>query len=469
MVQSIISSRVKELNQEEATICLGILKRYLDDEESVGFDEDLDERRILLINRINPLIDGYLSGQLPIGDFKTQIDSISKTQKGGRTEVGDLWGFKGIKGMMFFNLLHRACESQNTDIDNLLKPAICVPSDRDEAFRKMEELYQKVSDIQGEFEDRRRAPNPRSVPYFLTYFWQIQAPGTWPIQYTSLERAFELLGLWTKGDDIVANYDSFLNLNLELKRLFGEHSKREFNLWQVEHVFYYYYKNESDYLSQPDASILEGISSTGITTEEPEDIVSPLLKTLPRSYVPPIISVIPKLASNDDEIQQLCDEAGKSVAKELEERVADAFIMLGLEVQRLGQGKGRVPDGIALCREYHYAIIYDTKATQYDYSIGTDSRAFIEYVRSHAPRLRKQGVEKVFFVVVSSSFAEEMESEIQRIKMTPGIQEVVLIPAGSLVKLVELKLRTHDFDLGPYGFLDMLTRGGMLLERDLEE
>ena len=79
------------------------------------------------------------------------------------------------------------------------------------------------------------------------------------------------------------------------------------------------------------------------------------------------------------------------------------------------------------------------------------------------------GIEKTFFVVVSGGFVDGMEEEIQRIKMTPGIQEVVLLPADSLVKLVEIKLRTYDFDLGPYGFLDMLTRGGVLLKQDIEE
>lgn len=452
------------LNKEQEKKCLEVLKAYLKDDALVEWYEDFDDRRILIIKRINPLISTYLSNQLAVGEFKTKIDSISKTKKGSREEIGDLWGFKGIKGMMFFNLLHTACELHDFDLDELLKPAIKLPANQNEAFSQMKTFYDRVSDIQGKYEDRRKAPNPRSVPYFLTYFWQIQNPDTWPIQYTSMERAFEMLDVWTSSDDIIADHEAFLDLMTKLEKLFSTHTKQPFNLWKVEHVFYRYYTNQTDAVlisevsQESEAEVQETIRPT-----------YPVLKGLPKSYVPPIVSIIPRLAKMDSDLDNLCKEEGKSISKELEERVARAFTMLGFEVNPLGQGRGRVPDGIALCREYHYAIIYDTKATQYDYSIGTDSRAFIEYIRSQTPLLRKQGIEKIFFVIVSGSFSDRIDSEIQRIKMTPGVQEIVLLPAESLVKLVEVKLRSHTFDLGSAGLLSMLTQGGVLLKEDIDK
>jgi hypothetical protein len=447
-----------------------VLKTYLSDEEAIESDEDLDDRRITIINRIGPLITAYQSVQLDLGVYKTQIDSISKTRRGNRDEVGDLWGFKGIKGMMFFNLLHTACELHNINLDELLKPAIQLPSSRDEAYKQMKFFYDKVSEIQGEYEDRRKAPNPRSVPYFLTYFWQIQNPEVWPIQYTSMERAFEMLGIWTATDNIVADYESFLNLMNELVDVFSEHAKRPFNLWQVEHVFWYYYNNESYTVSQSEVTLVSEAEADSVTDiGEVSAAAYAVLESLPKSYVPSVVSILPGLARKDPDLEKLCEDENKSISKELENRVADAFVMLGFEVEKLGQGRGRVPDGIAMCREYHYAIIYDAKATQYDYSIGTDSRAFTEYIRSQTPRLRRQGIEKIFFAIVSGSFSDSMDQEIERIKMTPGVQEVVLLPAESIVKLVEVKLRTHDFDLGYSGLLSMLTRGGILLKQDIDE
>ena len=455
---------VRFLNQEQVDNCLQVLKSYLEDEASIEWHEDLDDRRILIIKRVKPLINEYLSNQLTVGEFKTKIDSISKTKKGKREEVGDLWGFKGIKGMMFFNLLHTACELHTINLDDLLKPAISLPSNRDEALSQMKTFYEIVSDIQGKYDDRRKAPNPRSVPYFLTYFWQIQDADTWPIQYTSMERAFEILDVWTTSDDIIGDYDLFLDLMIELKQLFSTNSKQLFNLWKVEHVFWRFYNNQTE-----TALISEVSQESDTDVEETSKQVIPVMKGLPKSYVPPIISVIPRLAKMDPELDAICKKEGKSISKELEERVARAFTMLGLEVTLLGQGQGRVPDGIALCREYHYAIIYDTKATQYDYSIGTDSRAFIEYIRSQFPLLRKQGIEKIFFVVVSGTFSDRIEQEVQRIKMTPGVQDVVLLPAESLVKLVEIRLRSEAFDLGHTGLLSLLTRGGLLLKEDIDE
>ncbi|MFW9890535.1 MAG: hypothetical protein ACFFER_20365, partial [Candidatus Thorarchaeota archaeon] len=243
------------LNQEQIERCLQALRTYLSNDEAVELDEDLDGRRVLIIGRVEPLIDAYLSGKLSVDEFKTQIDSISKTRKGNRDEVGDLWGFKGIKGMMFFNLLHTACELHKITIDKLLKPAVTLPSNREDAFRRMKTFYDKVSEIQGKYEDRRKAPNPRSIPYFLTYFWQIQDPETWPIQYTSMERAFEMFEVWTNTEDIVADYETFLDLMNELKDLLSTQAKRPFNLWEVEHVFWYYYNNESYNAPETDTTL----------------------------------------------------------------------------------------------------------------------------------------------------------------------------------------------------------------------
>lgn len=455
------------MDQKQSNISLKVLQQYLANEQAVVFDEDLDDRRRLLLQRIQPLIQDYLSGKVTKDDFKTQIDSISKTKKGERSEVGDLWGFKGIKGMMLFNLLSTACEINDIDLDEILKPAIRAPKSKEDACEKMQIFYKKVTEIQQLFEDRRKAPSPKSVPYFLSYFWQIQEPAVWPIQYTSLERALENLDIWTKTGDVSKDYGWFFDFLNELKNLYTNKSGRVFDLWGVEHVFYYSYN------SQAFMSPVNELSTSSIQDETLSiPIATPLavsMSTLSKSYIPPIVAILSRLAKQDPELEKICQNEKKKISDVFEERVAIAFEMIGFEVESLGQGHGRVPDGIAICREYHYAIIFDAKSTKDEYRIGTDSRAFIEYIRSVTPRLRKQGIEKIFFTVVSGDFPEKRDKELDRIKLTPGIQDVILLPAEALVHLIEMRLRSHDFDLGPLGLLGIFARGGFIAKQDLEE
>lgn len=57
-------------------------------------------------------------------------------------------------------------------------------------------------------------------------------------------------------------------------------------------------------------------------------------------------------------------------------------LILGYETKLLGQGKGRVPDGLAVENDNSYAIIWDAKARYDKYSLGTDNRTIREYIVS---------------------------------------------------------------------------------------
>ena len=56
-----------------------------------------DQQRARLIDgELKPLLQNYLSGQSNLTEFKTKVDGINKWN--------EFWGFKGIKGQMFFNM-----------------------------------------------------------------------------------------------------------------------------------------------------------------------------------------------------------------------------------------------------------------------------------------------------------------------------------------------------------------------------
>lgn len=153
-------------------------------------------------------------------------------------------------------------------------------------------------------------------------------------------------------------------------------------------------------------------------------------------FLPPLLHNLYELGSSE----------GKSI--EFEKKVNSAFQMLGFEVRCLGQGSGRNPDGIACDKQNHYAIIYDAKSRKDGYSLGTDDRTIIEYIKAHRNNLLKDGLEKVYFLIVSNRFNIHSKTTLNRIVKATGIP-VVLVRTEDLLTLVSGKIRNpHQFDLG---------------------
>jgi hypothetical protein len=164
---------------------------------------------------------------------------------------------------------------------------------------------------------------------------------------------------------------------------------------------------------------------------------------LDESFVPPIIYCLPELATCGAAIEALCHARGIDPNVEFEKRVAVALRMLGLDVDRLGQGAGRVADGIARCRPRRWAIVYDAKVRRSGLVMGTEDRKFREYIERHASDLERDGVDAVYFAVISSSFDERDIAKAREVVRLTKAKAFVLLEAGALRALVEQHLRTQ--------------------------
>ncbi len=98
---------MSNLNEAQKALSLKAVQEYLSAVNPMSrkaiVDDDavLDKkRRDLIENRLAPVINAFLAQSMPLADFKTEIDSLNKQN--------ELWGFKGVKGQMFFNLLFNA-------------------------------------------------------------------------------------------------------------------------------------------------------------------------------------------------------------------------------------------------------------------------------------------------------------------------------------------------------------------------
>lgn len=135
---------------------------------------NIDDARRTAIVELKKFIEDFQNGSANIYEFKTNVDSYNKRN--------NLWGFTATKGQMFFNQLVKNNESNIEGLTTLLKQSITIPKTLDEALAKIGTLEKYCQAIYNKAKDKRKVPNPGSVSYFLSYFWQIQDEEKWPIQ-----------------------------------------------------------------------------------------------------------------------------------------------------------------------------------------------------------------------------------------------------------------------------------------------
>lgn len=418
-----------------------------------------EERRDRLPVRREMLRD-FLDGETALATFKREMDSECTSHR--------LWGFSGFSGQMFFNMLvSSAGVEDDPELAALLREVLPAPESRESAADRIQQLEAHVERIQSGVEDARTAPNPGFIPYFLSYFWQLQEPDTYPIYYKSIRRALSDLAIWDPSGDLAEDYLEFWRLNEEIRDVLEDHADRDIHLWTIERMFLFWLNRDEIADSGEDSG---GTSTSGGGPGEPSE-----RRSLPDSYIPPIVSVLPDLARNSDEMQEIASETGRAVETLFEDRLAKCLQMLGYTVEERGQGSGRNPDGIAKARRYNYAIIYDAKVRQGGYRFSTrDERQFRDYIDAEVGYLQDQGFRNVYFAVFSSAFDADRPDPVRRLKIETDIQEVRLVEAGALLELLETRLREPDFTLGPSGpegpgVQDFFAESGALTAAEAQE
>jgi hypothetical protein len=197
--------------------------------------EKVDKQRATLIDgTLKPMVSDYLAGRVSLEDFKPKNDGINKEHR--------CWGFQGIKGQMFFNLVVNVA-GDAAECDKEIKAAIAVPPTEDVAQNSINAFASYVRRI-GDAHvkaggSKQGRPKPSSIPFFLSYFWQVQDRTVWPIYYTNAVKTMTALGLWKPSDDLAQSYITFKHLYEELAQKFSQASGKQFDLYGVEHVFWF--------------------------------------------------------------------------------------------------------------------------------------------------------------------------------------------------------------------------------------
>jgi len=229
------------LSVEQADDALTVVHQYLDlPVTSDGRTPQqqmavLDQRRTDWIDAdLKPLVEQYLSGHHALEAFKWEINAFNMRNKG--------WGFLGPNGQLFFNMLMNAAPDA-AECDREIRAVIKMPADEDSArnhIRRFEAFVRSLRQARKSVEGTTRGcPKVGSIPFFLSYFWQIQDRKVWPIYYTNAVTSMVDLGLWQPTGDLAEDYITFKHLYEELAQLFTTASGKPFDLYSVEHVFWF--------------------------------------------------------------------------------------------------------------------------------------------------------------------------------------------------------------------------------------
>lgn len=399
-------------------------KKVLDTKGNVI--KDIDENRIDSIRNIKDIIDIFMTGDYFINEFKTSLDSYNKRN--------NYWGFTATKGQMFFNQLTKTSEPNLEPLTILLKEVITEPTNLGDALNKIEILEKFANSIFKSAPDKRKAPNPGSVGYFLSYFWQIYNPEKWPVFYTSLVNGFKELEIWQDHKTQKENYEYFYNLNEEVKNILGEHSGRNISNWEAEHAFWNFTgRPKVDYKKAKPEIIIE------IESENNEEISFKPNFDL-SDYLIPRVAKLVELGHNSD-------KSASAKGSEFEKMVAETFKLLGFETENFGQGTGRNPDAIIKFREEHTAFIVDAKAYNEGYSMGRDDRAIREYIANYCPKLRKDGFTKIGFIIVSNSFKTNLQEFANEITWNTDIKRFIPLTTEALLYCLGYKTKDEKVNL----------------------
>jgi hypothetical protein len=387
---------------------------------------NINQLRLEAIKSLSEIILQFQNKELSVGEFKSSVDSFNKRN--------NLWGFTAIKGQFFFNQLTKNINDEGVlKIEALLKDTISEPKDIKEALEKIEKLEKYCQNLFLKAKDKRLVPNPKSVAYFLSYFWQIADNTKWPIYYTASIQTLEEIGLWTERPVQKDNYELFYTLNEEIKTILSEYAKKELSNWDIEHTFWHFRGNPNRKIEDKKTKSKITTVTPPIETNEDKSIIVNANFELSEYIIPKVSKLI--------ELGNTTNKSAPQKGSEFEKIVAEVFEQLDFEVEPLGQGTGRNPDAIVKFREGNTAFLIDAKAYNSGYSLGTDDRAIKEYIDHHCPKLRKDGYQKIGFIIVSNEFKSNFDNFINEITWNTDIKRFILLSSEALLYLLAFKTK----------------------------
>jgi hypothetical protein len=238
------------------------------------------------------------------------------------------------------------------------------------------------------------------------------------------------IGLWEQPKSSKEAYNNFYLLNEEIKNTVSSHIGKQISNWEAEHAFWNLRKVHTSNKASKNKDILP--------INDQHDGGSPAL-------VEPTFNIfdyIPPVTASLIDLGRLANTSAPAKGGKYERAVCEVFKQLGFTVQSLGQGTGREPDLIAIHKEENVAFIVDAKAYSNGYLLSTsDERAIREYINHYCPKLKKEGINRIGFIIVSNSFKSGFEWFINELTWKTDIKRFILLSSDALLHLLAYKIK----------------------------
>ena len=269
-------------------------------------NEELNQRRRDVIPEVLGWLNRFLNGEVPLEEFKTANDGINKRNR--------LWGFQAINGQMFFNVLTKNSNVGNStdEFIELLKVSLPVPPTISAAKSVIEKFTLFTRDLGQYSADARGAPKVGSIPFFLSYFWQIQQPDKYPVYYTSMVNALSSLDIWSPSGEVADDYLAFYQLNQDMVEFLSKETGGSIHLWDVEHAFWYYKQVQTELETPP--STTDTLKEQPVAKKESKPAQT-ILEELSESFIPPVVAALPRIAMNDEVLDEHYRNSGRAIER----------------------------------------------------------------------------------------------------------------------------------------------------------
>lgn len=212
-----------------------------------------DKERMSALKTMRPEIQKYLAGSYSLSEFRDVNSRLSF--------ANNLWGFTGPSGQMFVNQL--AKWSKDSDKTNAqLRESMRRPKSREDAAAKIRAMADYL---------RKEFPQSKvrfaSVPFLLSYFWQIEDPSFAPMHYPNSRQVLEAEGLFEAGEDLAQSYLDFWERYDDLAKEWshGFDPTKDCKYWFVEHVLWAYSQSQKAETAAPEEEAAASEEAAGLS------------------------------------------------------------------------------------------------------------------------------------------------------------------------------------------------------------
>lgn len=227
-----------------------------------GWVEERERLRAEALGRLTPILERFMAGRIDALKLRHEVDSESKQH--------NLWGFGGLSGQMFFNML---CNNTKTEpnLSRALRNAISAPADRPAAVDRIAQFVTFVEEENRHVDVPRKRASPGYAPFFLSFFWNLQRYGELPIYYPSAVSALDSMGIDDLSEiaDPSQRYDRYCDWMDKLRSLLSDRHKETVSLIEVQNFLYSVYREiEEEPERAPGVTAPDAVIAAESDTEE---------------------------------------------------------------------------------------------------------------------------------------------------------------------------------------------------------